>query len=328
MHFSISGQGLHSNELRQVYNPGRGVEAVTPADWHVLGAGALGCLFASALGRDGCPTTLLLRQGSSATHATVEVEHGGVSSRLELPVSTPAADGYISHLLVTTKAQDVHDAVLSVAHRLDAASQVLLLVNGLGFDWKLRSELPAPEYFYGTTTEGAYRLGRHHICHAGRGLTRIGQPGRAQAPDWFGQWSRAVNPTVWDPQIDQSLWLKLAINCAINPLSALQRCRNGELASPQLAPRVMTLCEEIMQVSAAAGFAGVTADLPGQVMAVIRATAGNRSSMLQDVLAGRPTEIEYITGHLLRVAQQHGVAVPHNEAIYTRIVDLQEHPRP
>ena len=47
-----------------------------------------------------------------------------------------------------------------------------------------------------------------------------------------------------------------------------------------------------------------------------------------DVLAGRPTEIEYITGHLLRVAQQHGVAVPHNEAIYTRIIDLQEHPRP
>jgi 2-dehydropantoate 2-reductase len=50
--------------------------------------------------------------------------------------------------------------------------------------------------------------------------------------------------------------------------------------------------------------------------------------MLQDVLAGRPTEIEYITGHLLRVAQQHGVAVPHNEAVYSRIVNLQEHPRP
>jgi 2-dehydropantoate 2-reductase len=62
-------------------------------------------------------------------------------------------------------------------------------------------------------------------------------------------------------------------------------------------------------------------------MAVIGATADNRSSMLQDVLAGRPTEIDYITGHLLRVAQRHGIAVPQNEAIYRSIVNLQEHPQ-
>ena len=327
MHFSISGQGLHSNELRQVYNPGHRVDAVNPRGWHVLGAGALGCLFACALGRNGCPTTLLLRPGSRQTHAAVEVEHDGASSRLELPVSETSANGHISHLLVTTKAQDVQAAVLSVAHRLDDSSQVLLMVNGLGFDRELRRELTAPEYFYGTTTEGAYRLGRHHICHAGRGLTRIGQPGRALAPDWFAQWSRAVDPTVWDPDIDRSLWLKLAINCAINPLSALQRCRNGELASPQLMPRVTALCQEIMGVSVAAGFGDVTTDLPAQVMAVIGATADNRSSMLQDVLAGRPTEIDYITGHLLRVAQRHGIAVPQNEAIYRSIVNLQEHPQ-
>lgn len=324
MHFSISGQGLHSNVLRQVYNPGRRVRGVKNADWYVLGAGALGCLFASALGRTGCRTTLLLRPGSTENHAVVEVEHEGISSRLTLPVSTASEDGHISHLLVTTKAQDVYNAVLSVAHRLDASSQVLLLVNGLGFDQKLRSELTAPEYFYGTTTEGAYRLDHRHICHAGRGLTRIGQPGRERAPDWFSQWARAVDPSVWDPRIDQSLWLKLAINCAINPLSALQRCRNGELASPQLLPRVKALCEEIMRVSAAAGFAGVTAELPAQVMEVIRATAGNCSSMLQDVLAGRPTEIEYITGHLLRVARQHGVAAPHNEAVYRSILTLDQ----
>jgi 2-dehydropantoate 2-reductase len=282
----------------------------------------MGCLFAWALRQSGCPTSLLLRPGSNETHARVGVQYEGVSNWLELPVSAASADGHISHLLVTTKAQDVHDAVLSVAHRLDSSSRVLLLANGLGFDEKLRTELPAPEYFYGTTTEGAYRLERYHTCHAGRGLTRIGQAGRTRAPPWFGQWSRAVDPTIWDPAIDQSLWLKLAINCAINPLSALHRCNNGELASSQLAPRVAALCEEIMRVSAAAGFAGVTADLPGQVAAVIHATAANRSSMLQDVLAGRPTEIDYITGHLLDVAQRHGVTAPHNETVYRSILKL------
>ena len=64
-----------------------------------------------------------------------------------------------------------------------------------------------------------------------------------------------------------------------------------------------------------------TADLPEKVSQVIRATAENRSSMLQDVLAGRVTEIDYITGYLLRVAHGHGLAVPHNEAIYRSIID-------
>jgi 2-dehydropantoate 2-reductase len=77
-----------------------------------------------------------------------------------------------------------------------------------------------------------------------------------------------------------------------------------------------------MQVSAAAGFGAVTADLPQQVATVIRATADNRSSMLQDVLAGRGTEIEYLTGHLLQLAARHGLAAPQNESLYRSICRL------
>jgi len=62
--------------------------------------------------------------------------------------------------------------------------------------------------------------------------------------------------------------------------------------------------------------------LPEQVAAVSRATADNRSSMLQDVLAGRGTEIEYITGHLLHLAARYGVAAPQNESLYRSICRL------
>lgn len=295
---------------------------MTPDSWHVLGAGAIGCLFASALHHAGCPTVLLLRQGRDATPVTVTVEREGSASCVELPVSIVSSPGHISHLLVTTKAQDVCAAVLSVAHRLDATSQVLLLANGLGFAEELRAGLPAPVYFYGTTTEAAFRTKIWHICHAGRGVTRIGRPGCPLPPPWFSQWSQAVQPGNWDPDIEQSLWLKLAINCAINPLTALHRCRNGELAGPALAPVLAKLCEEIMRVSAAAGFGTVTRDLPAQVAAVVHATASNRSSMLQDVLAGRSTEIDYITGYLLGVASHHGVAAPRNESLYRSIINL------
>lgn len=310
---------------------------MTTVHWHVLGAGAIGCLFASQLQRAGCATTLVLREGCNLTSARLRIEQDGTSHCMELPVSSATQARNISHLLVTTKAQDVRPAVLSVAHRLDASSHVLLLANGLGYAGELRAQLPQPEYFFGSTTAGAYRLDdqlagnrnsdrqrldHRHIRHAGSGLTRVGQAGRSTAPAWFRQWSAAVQPSVWDDDIEQALWLKLAINCAINPLTAIHRCANGELAGAELAPQVERLCEEIMRVSAAAGFATGTADLPQRVAEVIQGTAQNRSSMLQDVLAGRTTEIEYITGHLLRVAREHAVAAPYNEALFRRLLNI------
>lgn len=294
------------------------------AHWHVLGAGAIGCVFASKLQRAGCPTTLLLRRARSAKSIPVTIETGDTRTSVELQLSAATDTDPITFLLVTTKAQDVCTAVQSVAHRLDGSSQVLLLSNGLGFGNELRARLPGLDFFCGTTTEGAYRLGDQHIYHAGHGLTRIGHTERANPPAWFRKWAEAIHPSIWDSDIDQSLWLKLAINCAINPLTALHGCCNGELAKEPLASHVQTLCNEIMAVSAAAGYAAVTKDLYEQVAEVIRVTKDNRSSMLQDVTAGRGTEIEYITGHLLRVAKLHGIAVAQNAALYRRIVNLGE----
>tara|TARA_R110001599_G_scaffold65838_2_gene185875 strand:+ start:122755 stop:123609 length:855 start_codon:yes stop_codon:yes gene_type:complete len=282
----------------------------------------MGCLFASKLQRASCPTTLLLRKTPAAKTTTVNINEGDSQTSVRLQQSAATDPGRIALLLVTTKAQDVCAAVQSVAHRLDDSSQVLLLSNGLGFGDELRAILPDLNMFFGTTTEGAYRLAEQHICHAGHGLTRFGRIENSTPPGWYEAWAEAVRPSIWDNDIEQALWLKLAINCAINPLTALHGCCNGELAEAPLANQVQTLCREIMAVSAAAGFAAVTRDLPQQVAKVIDSTAGNRSSMLQDVTAGRGTEIEYITGHLLHVAKIHGIAADHNAVLYRNIVNL------
>jgi 2-dehydropantoate 2-reductase len=305
----------------------------------VLGAGSIGCLFAAALARGGCQTTLLLRDPGARGSRRVRVESAAGTVDLQLPVETAAADGAIGHLLVTTKAYDVRAAVAAVAHRLDQSSQVLLLANGMGFAAEVRADLPHLPLFQGTTTQGAYRLAPLHIRHAGGGATRVGRP-RAGAPadgvpatgmpatgvpaTWFAQWARAIAESHWDRQIERALWLKLAINCVINPLTALHLCHNGELAgSPALAAQVRRLCEEIAAISAAAGHVETARALDKKVMQVIAATAANRSSMLQDVMAGRRTEIDYLTGHLLAVAAARGIAAPRNRTLLERIQAIE-----
>jgi 2-dehydropantoate 2-reductase len=147
----------------------------------------------------------------------------------------------------------VVDAVSSLAHRLDRDSQVLLLANGLGFASELSGRYPWLAPYCGTTTEGAYRVSSFRIRHAGHGATRIGRSGEPNPPAWFAPW-RALENCLWEQDIDSALWEKLAVNCAINPLTAVHDCRNGELLSrPELAREVDALCNEIASRAAGQG---------------------------------------------------------------------------
>jgi 2-dehydropantoate 2-reductase len=289
---------------------------VNAPHWHVLGAGAIGCLFAAALRRAGCSVTLLLREGSPPGQRTVVIERDDGTEQLALPTSTPAAKEGITHLLVTTKAYDVAHAVAGVRHRLSEQSQVLLLANGMGFAAEVARDAPWLQLFHGTTTEGAWRVAPLHIRHAGQGTTRIGRSGVASPAPWFRCWRDSLPNCEWDPDIDRALWLKLAINCAINPLTAMHRCVNGDLSRrADLAAEVARLCDEIAAISVAAGYPEAAQGVHENVARVIAATAANRSSMLQDVLAGRRTEIDYITGYLLLVAGRCGIDAPRNRAV-------------
>jgi 2-dehydropantoate 2-reductase len=295
--------------------------------WHVLGAGAMGTLFSSALLDAGCRVVLLLRD--AAEQAALE-SAGGLA--LELADATPrtlrpgfslqAAAGPVRHLLVTTKAHAAVAAVMAVRHRLEPRTQVLLLVNGMGVREALLAQIPSLDVFCGTSTEGAFRTAAGPVRHAGSGVTRIGQAGRVAPPDWFDDWRRSPLTVAWEADIERALWQKLAINCAINPLTALHDCRNGDLAREPLAAQVRQLCGEIRAVLQAVGYADLAATLDASVATVIRDTADNCSSMLQDRRAGRVTEIDYITGHLVRCARRHGVPVPANSRLMEAVKAL------
>ena len=166
-----------------------------------------------------------------------------------------------------------------------------------------------------TTTHAARRDG-NIIVHVASGVTHIG-PARTQDGDYsyLADVLQKVLPDVaWHNHIRPQLWRKLAVNCVINPLTALWNCPNGELKNhPQ---EVASLCAEVAAVVEREGLHTSADDLRCYVEQVIESTAENISSMLQDVRALRHTEIDYITGYLLKRARAHGIAVPENARLY------------
>ena len=117
--------------------------------WHVLGAGAIGSLFASALHKSGAPVTLLRRpeSGQSRTQV-VRIDENAHTSEVHLPVSYNNDSESIDYVLICTKAYAVRSALGQIAHRLNENSCIVVLVNGMGIMAELRHRLPLYIYSY------------------------------------------------------------------------------------------------------------------------------------------------------------------------------------
>lgn len=256
-------------------------------------------------------------------------------------------DDPIHTLVVTTKSYQAKDAVQSVLknrHATSKPSRVIVLCNGA---LSVRDELlpllldDDISLILATTTHGAYReevinsiskenitTGKACLVHAGIGKTFI----QDDANDLAVLWDEVgLNcSTLTSAAMDQLLWKKLAANCVINPLTALFRCTNGELLlEPSFFELQQNLLREVAQVAQACCAATGTHDhlldegtLRQFVGQVIQDTKDNRSSMLQDVLNQKPTEIEHLNNYIVRKGRELGIECPENEDLVSRILEI------
>jgi len=290
--------------------------------WHVLGAGSLGGLWAARLFRGGEPVRLILRDRTRLAQyragGGLHLTEGDTTSLYPLPAEAPEAGNPIRRLILACKSYDAEEAIASVAARLEPDAEILLLQNGLGSQDAVAARVPRARCLRASTTEGAFRETDFHVVAAGAGQTWIGdQLGTQAPPPWLDTLTALGFTLRWTDDIDARLWRKLAINCAINPLTVLHRCRNGELR--QHASEIADLCSELAALLEAMGLAPAAQGLHQEVEAVIAATANNRSSMLQDVERGQRTEVSYLLGHALPIAQRLRLPVPQLESLYQRL---------
>ncbi len=297
----------------------------------IVGAGALGTLLAVSLTEADCDVRVLLRGGLApsleptaepAARFTIE---GKPSIRISV-TSDAVAFSSIDVLLVAVKTYATREALAPLRDALQPSVPVVSLQNGIDARETIAAALGRDRpVALAPTTEAATLLAPRSARHTGHGVTLLGWALDARGNDAAldtlagalrvgGLDTRVVAP------IEPYVWGKLVVNAAINPLTALAGVRNGALlADPALRERAAALAREAASVAAAYGIALQFHDPVAEVERVARTTATNRSSMLQDLERGGPTEIEALSGAIVRRGRGLGVSVPQTERVLDEV---------
>jgi len=286
-----------------------------------MGAGAVGCFYGGMLARAGLPVTLIGRaahvqaiqsQGLRLQTLTFgEVVHPQAS---ELPSAVVDANV----VLFAVKSTDTEAAGLQIRPHLQPGALVLCLQNGVDNAERLRSVLPGVDVAAAIATEMA---GPGHLRHHGRGELII-EPSLRSAALALALQTAGV-PTQISAQVRNVLWAKLVINCAYNGLSAIGQIAYGELLQRPGLPQVLDdLVSECRAVAAADGVV-LPDGLEASVQAITHSMATQMSSTAHDLRRGKPTEIDFLNGHIVRRGEQLGVPTPANRLLWAAVKLLE-----
>ena len=306
----------------------------------VLGAGALGSLYGGALAQAGCRVTLITRRkehleavNKNGLHVAGPGRAGsngpycgdivtGIRAVRDIE-SAPAPD----LLLLTVKSHGTKKAVEQAAQHIPSHCLVLTLQNGVGNIEIIRRHVPQARILAGVSYRGASYVAPGSIKHTGKADTVIGSllDGQPHADNVRALFERVGLPCAVTRNIHGLIWTKLLVNIAINPLAALSRLSNGELALHAESTSMMRdILAEGVAVAVAKGIRLEVEDPLEHALKIATATGPNKASMLQDVMSGRRTEIESMNGAIVTEGQELGVPTPVNAMIASMIRLLEK----
>lgn len=313
------------------------------ASIQIIGGGAIGLLLAGRLAAAGtrvCVRTRTRAQADAlaADGVTVQSALGEAQIRarvdaVSLEDSWAAPPGDM--LLAVKQTVLTSDFLERLAASTPPGTSLTAFCNGIGHTDLLARRLPDRRIYAAVTTEASLRIDATTVRHTGRGDIRLGRAPLFESHDdalAAGEEREAARVAALLNQAGFSASLsndmaermlrKLLNNAVINPLTALLRVPNGALVrTPERRSLMRALFDETLSVLEAGGLRR-DERMWMDLLDLCERTAANRSSMLQDVLAGRPTEIRAINGAVARMAARLGVAAPYNESLASLIAAL------
>ncbi len=228
--------------------------------------------------------------------------------------------------LILVKSYQTKRTVEQVKGILRPNGLAVTLQNGLGNVEILQAALGGDRVVAGITYHAANLSALECVQHAGAGLTFLGvKVGRETQLNEIGNLlNKAGIQTELIKNIESLSWSKVIVNASINPLTALLEIKNGDLLHHPLLGKILRAT--IQEVAAVATKHGIRLPHPDpveHVFDICRATARNRSSMLQDIVRGTQTEIEAINGAVVDLGLRYGIPTPVNQFLLEQVQSKQ-----
>jgi len=297
----------------------------------VVGAGAMGCLYAGAFHRAGAGVTLIdVDPGHLAAINSRGLEldtRAGVETLRLAALRPEHARETVDLVVLFTKTFHTDAALEGVKSIIGPATHAMTLQNGLGNDEAVARHGARDRGVAGVSTLPSDLIGPGRVRSHGEGGSKIypaygGDTGFAQ--EVADLLTAGGLPTVLEPDIRAAIWSKAIFNAAMNALCALTRRTPGFLGAHEEARALIrTVVLEGVRAAQASGVAIEAEPILDLTVVSVTDHADHEASMLQDVKAGRRTEVDAINGAIVRAAQAAGVTVPVTETLW-RLVKLEE----
>jgi 2-dehydropantoate 2-reductase len=293
----------------------------------VMGAGAVGGYFGGMLARAGHDVTLIARPQHVEAIAQGGLRMDTKTFDERVPVrasSDPAAIRGAQLVLFCVKSPDTESAGEQIQPYVGPESVVLCLQNGVDNDARLRRVLTQPEVAAAVVYVGAEVAGPGHVKHHGRGDLVI-DPVR-HIPQLAKAFADAGVPTEVSPNVRGALWHKLIINCALNAISAIARKTYGEaMPGVGIADVMRDVVDECLAVAKAEGVT-IDRDVDAGIAGVLKSIPNQYASTAQDIMRGRPTEIDYLNGYVVQRGKALGIRTPANQALWALVKLIEKKP--
>ena len=288
----------------------------------VVGAGAMGSIFGARFHQAGHETVLVdvVQPLVDTINAEgVTVVRGDEETVTRVPATTdPAAVGPVDIVVFFTKCYHTSAAAESARPLVGPDTVIASLQNGWGNGDVLAAAYPPGQVVVGVTYNSGLLQGPGRVLHpaeqptlvgsfsdGGDGATRL-----AEALESGGLATSVASP------VRPEIWKKLILNAATLPASALTGMTAGALGTSQdMLDLVSETTREAVAVARALGYEIDFDERIGTILGLVEKAGPTKASMLQDVEAGRRTEIDVINGAVVRAADEVGVAVPINRAL-------------
>lgn len=297
----------------------------------VLGAGAMGCLYGGYLAESDNDIYLIDIVKDHVDRINndgliIESADGERCFRNIKATTDPGSIGYVDILIVFVKSTLTEKAMNSVKNIINNQTIIITLQNGIGNIDKIRNVVDSNKIIAGTTSNGSTLKDLGKVYHAGKGKTTIGELDGSMTKEII-MLNELFNNVGLDTNITNNpiglIWDKLLVNVGINALTAITGLKNGMLVMYRESEEILEESVlEAMKVAEKMNIELTIEDPIGHTKDICRLTKENTSSMLQDVLKGKKTEIDMINGAIVTYGKELGVATPINKML-TNLVKLK-----